>query len=307
MRPAINIEGLAKTYAASGKSEPKHALKAIDLEVPVGSMFALLGPNGAGKSTLINILGGLVNKSAGKVDVWGFDMDVNPRNCRAKLGIVPQELALDPFFSPREAVEIQAGLYGVPKSKRRTMEILEAVGLDDKADAYARSLSGGMRRRLLVAKALVHNPPILILDEPTAGVDINLRQTLWAYVRKLNEDGTTIILTTHYLEEAQELCDRVAIINHGEIVANETKDKLLGRFTKRQMKVTLDDGWNGDLPRHDKITFELLSPVMLQASFDANQLRPADVISCMTDAGLPIRDLEVGGADLEDVFISLTS
>ncbi|MFT7254355.1 MAG: ABC-2 type transport system ATP-binding protein, partial [Paracoccaceae bacterium] len=223
---AIELRGLRKTYAGSGNTPPKEALKGIDLDIPVGSIFGLLGPNGAGKSTTINILAGLVNKTAGSVKIWGFDQDINPRQSRAAIGVMPQELNLDPFFTPRGALEVQAGLYGVPKSQRRTDEVLAMVGLSDKAEAYARSLSGGMRRRLLLAKALVHHPHILVLDEPTAGVDIELRKMLWDNIRKLNQDGMTIILTTHYLEEAQEMCDEIAIISDGEVIVRDRTENL---------------------------------------------------------------------------------
>ena len=212
---AIEAVGLKKVYAPRAGQPAKEALKGIDLRVPAGSIFGLLGPNGAGKSTFINILAGLVIKSAGRVKIWGFDQDVNPRMSRASIGVVPQELNIDPFLSPFEALEVQAGLYGVPQRERRSAELLEALGLADKAQAYARTLSGGMRRRLLVCKAMVHNPPVLVLDEPTAGVDIELRRQLWEYVRDRNERGVTIILTTHYLEEAEAMCDRVAIIDRG--------------------------------------------------------------------------------------------
>jgi ABC-2 type transport system ATP-binding protein len=195
---AVVVRGLDKVYRASGKSGPKHALVEVDLEIPRGSLFALLGPNGAGKSTLINILAGLVNKTGGRAAIWGHDIDRQPRQARAAIGVVPQELNIDPFFTPRELLELQAGLYGVPPGERRSDAILAALGLADKAAAYARTLSGGMRRRLMVAKAMVHNPPVLVLDEPTAGVDIELRQQLWGYVRELNRRGTTILLTTHY-------------------------------------------------------------------------------------------------------------
>jgi ABC-2 type transport system ATP-binding protein len=224
---AIEIEGLRKVYAGSRRAGPKEALKGIDLAIPRGSVFGLLGPNGAGKSTLINIMAGLVVKSAGTVRIWGFDQDVNPRQSRAAIGVMPQELNIDPYFTPREALDVQAGLYGVPKRERRTDEILELIGLTDKAEAYARTLSGGMRRRLLLGKALVHGPQVLVLDEPTAGVDIELRQMLWENVRKLNADGMTIILTTHYLQEAEEMCDEIAIINHGEKVAQDSTANLL--------------------------------------------------------------------------------
>ncbi|HNR78474.1 MAG TPA: ABC transporter ATP-binding protein, partial [Parvularculaceae bacterium] len=224
---AISARGLKKTYAAAKKSPAKEALKGVDLDVPVGSIFGLLGPNGAGKSTFINILAGLVTKTGGAASVWGFDIDKNPRQARAAIGVVPQEINMDVFFTPKEALDIQAGLFGVPKSERRTMEILSALGLEDKANAYVRMLSGGMKRRLLVAKAMVHAPPILILDEPTAGVDIELRKQLWDYVLKLHAQGVTIVLTTHYLEEAQELCDTIAIIHNGAVVACEPKEKLI--------------------------------------------------------------------------------
>lgn len=203
---AIRIDGLSKIYEGG-----KQALDDVSLSVPRGMIYGLLGPNGAGKSTLINILSGMVRKTSGKASIWGFDIDEHPRNAKASIGIVPQEIVFDPFFTPLETLEIVAGLYGVPKGKRRSMELLRAVGLEDKANAYARTLSGGMKRRLLVAKAMVHSPPIIVLDEPTAGVDIELRQQLWDYVRQLNQQGVTVVLTTHYLEEAEELCDRIAI------------------------------------------------------------------------------------------------
>src|SRR5690349_13446846 len=233
--PAIRITDLGKTYAGG-----KRALDGVSLEVRQGEFFGLLGPNGAGKSTLINILAGLVGKSEGKVEIWGFDIDQHPRNAKLSIGIVPQEILFDPFFTPREALEIQAGLYGVPPGKRRSDELLAAMGLTDKAHAYSRTLSGGMKRRLLVAKAMVHSPPILVLDEPTAGVDIELRQQLWAYVKELHASGVTVILTTHYLEEAEQLCERIAIINHGKVVANEPTRTLLSRAQEKNVVVTVD-------------------------------------------------------------------
>src|SRR5215212_1056254 len=232
---AISIVDLEKTYAGG-----KRALEGVSLEVPRGQIFGLLGPNGAGKSTLINILAGLVNKSGGRVCIWGFDIEKHPRNAKASIGIVPQELVFDPFFTPRETLEIQAGLYGVPKARRITMELLRAVRLEDKAEAYARTLSGGMKRRLLVAKAMVHSPPILVLDEPTAGVDVELRRQLWDYVRGLNGQGVTIVLTTHYLEEAEELCDRIAIIHHGRVIANEPTRELVAKAQEKAVVVTFD-------------------------------------------------------------------
>ncbi len=230
---AIEIEGLRKTY----KGARTEALKGVDLSIPAGSIFGLLGPNGAGKSTLINILAGLVIKSSGKVRIWGFDQDINPRQSRAAIGVMPQELNLDPFFTPRGALEVQAGLYGVPKAQRHTDKVLELIGLTDKAEAYARSLSGGMKRRLLLGKALVHNPQILVLDEPTAGVDIELRQMLWTNVRKLNEQGMTVILTTHYLEEAEEMCDEIAIIDHGKVVIQDKTAALVARMDAKTLVI----------------------------------------------------------------------
>lgn len=227
--PAIRIRDLVKRYAPTGKAQKqgggKLALDGVSFDVPQGQIFGLLGPNGAGKSTLINTLAGLVMKTSGTVEIWGHDIDRDVRNAKASIGIVPQEIVFDPFFTPAEVLENQAGLYGVPKAMRRTMELLRAVHLADKADAYARSLSGGMKRRLLIAKAMVHQPPVLVLDEPTAGVDVELRRQLWELVGELNRDGVTVVLTTHYLEEAEELCDRIAIINHGRLIAN----KQIGR------------------------------------------------------------------------------
>src|SRR6187551_34259 len=232
---AIELTDLCKTYAGG-----QRALDHVNLAIPRGSIYGLLGPNGAGKSTIINILAGLVNKSSGSARIWGFDIDANPRNARNSIGIVNQEILFDPFFTPLETLEIQAGYYGVPKAKRRSMELLRAVHLEDKANAYARTLSGGMKRRLMVAKAMVHTPPVLVLDEPTAGVNIELRQQLWAYVRSLNQQGVTVVLTTHYLEEAEQLCDRIAIINHGKVIANEPTRELLGKATEKLVEVTVD-------------------------------------------------------------------
>src|SRR5215475_5369676 len=234
---AIEIEGLRKTYAGTRTMAPKEALKGIDLKVRRGSIFGLLGPNGAGKSTTINILAGVTNKTAGNVKIWGRDIDKQPRDARAAIGVVPQELAVDVFFTPREALEVQAGFYGVPKSERRTDALLAAMGLSDKANAYVRALSGGMKRRVMVAKAMVHSPPVLILDEPTAGVDVELRRQLWEYVVGLNQQGVTIVLTTHYLEEAEELCDIIAIMNHGEVVACDTTAQLLTHLDTRTVVI----------------------------------------------------------------------
>ncbi|WP_304192156.1 ABC transporter ATP-binding protein, partial [Phenylobacterium aquaticum] len=235
---AIEVQGLIKTYPATKTTAEMQALKGIDLKIPRGSIFGLLGPNGAGKSTMINILAGLTKKTSGKVRIWDRDIDERPRDARAAIGVVPQEISVDPFFTPRESLEVQAGMYGVPPAERRTMELLNALGLGDKANAYVRQLSGGMKRRLMVAKAMTHNPPVLILDEPTAGVDVELRRQLWRYVLELNRKGVTIVLTTHYLEEAQELCDQIAIINRGQVVACEPTATLLGRLDTRAVVVT---------------------------------------------------------------------
>lgn len=298
---AIEIEGLKKTYSGG-----KDALKGINLTVPRGSVFGLLGPNGAGKSTLINILAGLVTKSAGKVTIWGWDQDVNPRQSRAAIGVMPQELNLDPFFTPRGALEVQAGLYGVPKAQRRSDEILEMIGLTDKAEAYARTLSGGMRRRLLLGKALVHHPHVLVLDEPTAGVDIELRQMLWTNVRKLNrEEGMTIILTTHYLEEAEEMCDEIAIINHGEVVARDSTSNLLGALDAKTMVIQPDSAV-GQLPEVDGIGVTRRDDGTIAVTYRARQTSAEDVLSMLRDNGVRIRDVRTEQADLEDVFLSLT-
>src|ERR1700744_881191 len=237
---AIEIEGLRKTYAGSKKQPPKEALKGIELKIKRGSIFGLLGPNGAGKSTFINILAGLCQKTSGTAAIWGVDIDEHPRAARAAIGVVPQELAVDVFFTPREALEVQAGFYGVPKKERRTDALLAAMNLTDKANAYVRALSGGMKRRVMVAKAMVHAPPVLILDEPTAGVDVELRRQLWEYVLGLNQKGVTIVLTTHYLEEAEELCDTIAIVNHGQVVACEPTGALLRTLDTRTAVITPD-------------------------------------------------------------------
>ncbi len=303
---AIRIDGLRKTYRGSKGQPEKHALKGIDLTVPRGSVFGLLGPNGAGKSTLINILAGLVVKSAGNVAIWGFDQDKYPRQSRAAIGVMPQELNLDPFFTPRGALEVQAGLYGVPKSERRSDEILDLVGLSDKAEAYARTLSGGMRRRLLLAKALVHHPKVLVLDEPTAGVDIELRQMLWTNVRKLNEQGMTIILTTHYLEEAQEMCDEIAIVNHGEKIAQDSTANLLGRMDSRTM-VIVPDSPVSDLPVAEGVEAALHEDGNLVLRYRSAQTSAEQVLESVRTANIRIRDVRTAEADLEDVFLALTS
>ena len=302
---AIEVRGLKKTYAASKKAPPKEALKGVDLVIPRGSMFGLLGPNGAGKSTLINILAGVVNKSEGHVSIWGRDIDKEPRDARAALGVVPQEIVADVFFTPREAMEVQAGFYGVPANERRSDELLAAVGLSDKANAYVRALSGGMKRRLMVAKALVHNPPILILDEPTAGVDVELRRQLWAYVRKINAEGVTILLTTHYLEEAQELCDTIAIVNRGEVVACEPTPQLLRRLDTRNVVVTPEGTLDG-LPTVKGFEVVARPNGAFAISYKKGRSSVEQVLAAVRAAGVKIADITTEDPDLEDVFLALT-
>jgi len=304
---AIEIRGLRKTYAASGREPEKQALKGIDLDIPDGSIFGLLGPNGAGKSTLINILAGLVVKTSGQVRIWGFDQDVNPRQSRAAIGVMPQELNIDPFFTPRAMLEVQAGLYGVPKRQRRTTEILELIGLSDKAEAYARNLSGGMRRRLLLGKALVHHPQILVLDEPTAGVDIELRQMLWSNVRRMNDEGMTIILTTHYLEEAEAMCDEIAIINHGEVVARDRTETLLGRLDAKTLVVHPEQAAPSDLALPEGVTLQRRPDGALELGYRRSQISAGAVLNALGAAGVQIADVATEEPDLEDVFLALTS
>jgi ABC-2 type transport system ATP-binding protein len=304
---AIRIEGLRKTYAGR-RGQPGHeALRGVDLTVPAGSIFGLLGPNGAGKSTLINILAGLVTKTAGKVTIWGFDQDVNPRQSRAAIGVMPQELNMDPFFSPRAALEVQAGLYGVPKSQRRTDAILDLIGLADKADAYARGLSGGMKRRLLLGKALVHHPQVLVLDEPTAGVDLELRQMLWVNVRRLNEQGMTIILTTHYLEEAEEMCDEIAIINQGAVVACDKTSALIGQMDAKTLVIRPERDTPQDFSLPDGVTLDRRRDGTLALSYRTGQTSAGEILGALSAAGIGIRDVATEEAHLEDVFLSLTS
>src|SRR5262245_22152718 len=304
---AIEARGLDKTYRAQGKGQPVHALKAVDLIIPRGSFFGLLGPNGAGKSTFINILGGMVVKSGGAASSWGHDIDADPMNARGAIGIVPQELNMDPFFSPGEALEIQAGYYGVPKGERRTEEILRAVGLWDKRDAYARTLSGGMKRRLLVAKAMVHAPPVLVLDEPTAGVDVELRRQLWDYVRSLHASGVTIVLTTHYLEEAQELCDTIAIINHGNVIACEPTPKLISRLDQKTLVVTPQSPVTPPLKGFEDVTFAMRPTGAFTLTYKTSEHSVEELLDRVRAQGVAIKDLSIEEPNLEDVFVELTA
>ena len=300
--PAIRIEALSKTYAGG-----KRALDEVSFDVPRGQIFGLLGPNGAGKSTLINILAGLVTKTGGKVTIWGFDIDQHPRNSKRSIGVVPQEIIFDPFFTPRETLEIQAGLYGIAPNERHSDELLAAMYLTDKANAYSRTLSGGMKRRLLVAKAMVHSPPILVLDEPTAGVDVELRRQLWDYVRKLHTQGVTIVLTTHYLEEAEELCDRIAIINHGKVIANEPTRELVSKAQEKAVVVTFDRDIS-TVPVDDSFqNVSLIDERTLEITYRKDRTNAGRVLASLTADGLGIVDVSTHDPDLEDVFLSLTS
>lgn len=299
---AISIRNLRKTY-----SNGKQALDDVSFDVERGSIFGLLGPNGAGKSTIINILAGLVSKTSGQASIWGYDIDEHPRNAKVSIGIVPQEITFDPFFTPLEMLELYAGLYGVRKENRRSMELLRAVRLEDKAHAYSRTLSGGMKRRLLVAKAMVHSPPVIVLDEPTAGVDIELRQQLWEYVVELNKAGTTVVLTTHYLEEAEQLCDRIAIINHGKVIANKPTAELVGMAREKAVRLTLDRDVT-TAPTHSAFEkAELVGDRMVEIVYNKDRMNAGEVLATVQGLGLGIIDVTTKEPDLEDVFLSLTS
>ena len=307
-KSVLSIKNLNKIYSINSSKSPDsvQALKNLNLDVKEGEIFGLLGPNGAGKTTFINILSGTVIKSSGEVNVWGFDLDKNPRQVRASIGIVPQEVNLDPFFSPRKLLELQAGMYGVKKKDRITDTVLKLVSLEKEANSYARSLSGGMKRRLLMAKALVHQPPILFLDEPTAGVDVNLRRNLWDSVKLLNKLGVTIILTTHYLQEAEEMCDRIGILSKGSLVALDSTKNLINRVKTK------------------KVTFKINSPIDLKnitlkslkilhnneneicVSYDKNAFTMSELIEVFNKKNIKIIDISSDDGDLEDVFINIT-
>ncbi|MEM7666463.1 MAG: ABC transporter ATP-binding protein [Pseudomonadota bacterium] len=309
--PAIRIDNLAKRYAApkgakGEEAEGKLALDGVSFDVPQGSIFGLLGPNGAGKSTLINILAGLVNKTSGSAEIWGFDIDQQRRNASRAIGIVPQEIVFDPFFTPYEVLENQGGFYGIPGKDRRSEELLAAVRLADKRNAYARTLSGGMKRRLLVAKAMVHSPPILVLDEPTAGVDVELRRQLWELVTEMNREGVTVVLTTHYLEEAEELCDRIAIINHGKLIANKPTQELIEMARDKVVAVTLASDL-AEIPAHDAFSkVERAGERGVEVTYDKDKLNAGQVLAILQEQGLTVEDVTTREADLEDVFVQLT-
>ena len=303
---ALSSENLTKVYSKSNKlKEEVLALKNLSLEVKQGEIFGLLGPNGAGKTTFINILAGTVMKSSGKVTVWGYDLDKNPRQVRACIGIVPQEVNFDPFFSPKKLLELQAGFYGVKKEDRITDSILETVSLDKQANAYTRSLSGGMKRRLLIAKAMVHQPPILFLDEPTAGVDVELRQNLWGNVKELNKLGITIVLTTHNLNEAQEMCDRIAIINKGNLVALDTTEKLLERIESKKIKFKVKNLSSFEKIKMNGVKFSK-SDSEITAVYDKKKFRFDEIINVVKE-NAQIIDISTDDGDLEDIFVELTN
>ena len=301
----VHVKNLKKTYLKKGTNRVE-ALKNLNLEVKEGEIFGLLGPNGAGKSTFINILGGSVIKTEGSVNVWGFDLDKSPRQVRASIGIVPQEVNVDPFFSPKKLLELQAGLYGVKKKDRITDTILKLVSLEKQANSYTRSLSGGMKRRLLVAKAMVHQPPIIILDEPTAGVDVDLRKKLWENVRSLNSKGVTIILTTHYLEEAEKMCDRIGILSHGELVALDTTNNLLNRIQTKIVNFITDKKVN--ISENTLKSLKIISNEKnkLSISYEKNKINIDQIISHLNTQNIKILDISTDDGDLEDVFLRLT-
>jgi ABC-2 type transport system ATP-binding protein len=303
MTLAIEIKDLQKTYNIGKKSEKK-ALKNINLEIKKGSFFGLLGPNGAGKSTIINIMAGLVKKTSGSVKIFGFDIEKESNEAKQEIGIVPQEIFIDPFFNVFETLEIYAGYYGIKKKDRRTLEIIEALGLKDKINAAPRSLSGGMKRRLLVAKSLVHNPKIVVLDEPTAGVDVELRDNLWSYIKKLNsEQKTTVILTTHYLEEAEELCDEIAIINNGSVIKCDKKTNLMNLLDERKLIIEIEDQIK-EIPKiiSSKLQAKLLSENKIIIHYKSHEAGFSDILNILHQSDLKITDFETKRADLERVF-----
>ena len=303
---ALTVENLTKIYSNSKNKKQNKALNELNFNVKQGEVFGLLGPNGAGKTTFLSILGGAVRKTSGKVNVWGFDLDKNPRQVRASIGIVPQEVNLDAFFSPKKLLELQAGLYGVTRKNRITDLILKMVSLQDKANAYSRSLSGGMKRRLLIAKAMVHQPPILVLDEPTAGVDVELRNNLWENVKELNNEGVTIILTTHYLIEAQEMCDRIAIIDKGNLVALDTTERLLERIKTKKINFKVK---NIDLERKlfiEDAKFKIINKNTVSVTYEKDSLDFSEIVNYLNKNNIEIKDISTEDGDLEDVFVQLT-
>ena len=302
---AISVRGLNKIYGAGSKNE-KVALNNISLQVKKGSIFGLLGPNGAGKSTFINILADLVRKTSGHIDIFGMSHDEKLKDVKKLMGIVPQELNIDPFFTPYELLEIQAGLFGVPKNKRRTDEILKLLALEDKSHAYARTLSGGMRRRLLIAKAMVHDPEILILDEPTAGVDVELRANLWTNINKLNNEGKTIIITTHYLHEAEELCNEIAIIDNGNLITKDTTSNIKSLIDRKQIIISLDSkNFNLDPIMGLDVECEINSDNLI-INYKPSEIRFNKILDALRLSNIQVKDLIINETKLEDVFLKLT-
>lgn len=295
----IEVENLFKKY-----NEAIIALNNVNLKIPQGSIFGLLGPNGAGKSTFINILAGLVNKTSGKVKICDVDIDVNPKTARGSIGVVPQEINIDPFFTPIEILNLQAGFYGLKKKDMNNNQILEEINLSDKANAYSRSLSGGMKRRLMLAKAMVHSPPVLVLDEPTAGVDVELRKKLWAYIKKLNASGTTIILTTHYLEEAENLCDNIAIINQGSLAACDTTEKLLATIQSKEINVEVEKIFN-KVPSSLKDYLITSNKNNFTLKYKKNEISTGQIIDIIKQNGLKIVEISTRETDLEEIFLKL--
>jgi len=301
----ISVKNLNKIYSKKS-NKPVHAINNLNLDVQEGEIFGLLGPNGAGKTTFINILAGTVLKTSGDVNVWGFNLDKNPRQVRASIGIVPQEVNLDPFFTPRKQLEMQAGLYGVKKKDRITDTILQIVSLQNQANSYARSLSGGMKRRLLIAKALVHQPPIIILDEPTAGVDVELKKSLWENVKLLQSQGVTIILTTHYLEEAEQMCARIGILNKGNLVALDSTINLLKKIQTKKITFKLDK--STIIKNNDLVSLKILSNKgnEVSLSYEKNKIQIEEIINLVQKDNIKILDISTDDGDLEDVFLGLT-
>ena len=302
---ALKVEKLTKIYSKKSSKEIR-ALNNLNLEVKVGEIFGLLGPNGAGKTTFLNILAGTVIKSSGRVDVWGYDLDQNPRQVRSSIGIVPQEVNLDAFFSPKKLLELQAGLYGIPKKDRITNTILKLVSLENQANSYARSLSGGMKRRLLIAKAMVHRPPILVLDEPTAGVDVELKQNLWNNVRALNKQGVTIILTTHLMYEAQEMCNRIAILNKGNLVKLDTTNNLLDSIKTKKIIFKVKKIIEINSQNLNGIKFSYKPNNEITATYERKEHKIDEIINKVKNAGMEIYDISTDEGNLENVFIDLT-
>ena len=302
---ALKVEKLTKIYRKKSSNKIV-ALNNLNLEVKKGEIFGLLGPNGAGKTTFLNILAGTVIKNSGSVDVWGYDLDKNPRHVRSSIGIVPQEINLDPFFTPKNILELQAGLYGIPKKKRITNTILKIVSLDKQANAYARSLSGGMKRRLLIAKAMVHRPPILVLDEPTAGVDVELRQNLWNNISTLNKQGVTIILTTHVIREAQDMCDRIAILNKGNLVTLDTTNNLLNRLKTKKIIFKVKKTIKINSPDTNGIKFSYKTNNEIVVTYERKKHKIEEIISKVKKVGMEIYDISTDEGNLEDVFIDVT-